>query len=116
MTDDSEYKGIDVKNIEAIKTFCHFGITEGIFTNKTTNKCMVCLGENNKWDSYIIPCGHTVHTWCFRKYMTVTNKCVCPVCNTLVFSDDCVVCSKKNHVFLCSDDCCDEFVKTELKN
>ena len=83
-----------------------------LLTEKVDNVCVCCLGKNKEFDSYLLPCGHTSHTRCFRKYINIVNKCVCPICNKFDTPSCCLVCGKKGY-YICHVKCKPEFVKNK---
>ena len=110
-----DFDGIKINDIDELvklKTIDDF-ISNDLLTQKTKKTCLVCLGVNNSWESYILPCGHTAHTRCFRKFITLSNKCICPVCKKMDFGDQCIVCLKKSDDYICSKTCLDDFKNLE---
>ena len=78
-------------------------MTHGICTEYTNKECYVCLMSEEKWLSYILPCGHTCHSRCFASYcdMKKSYKYSCPVCGEFDPNDKnlyvCDMCYKRGH-------------------
>ena len=112
------YDGFDVNNIQNNRTILSFGITEFVHKIKSKNRCMCCLGENDEWESYILPCGHSVHTRCFRKYIGGKDECICPVCKTFeIKKDKCILCDVvlEDKKYICNRKCLEDN-EEKLKN
>ena len=76
------------------------------------NHVLFAKNVNNTWDSDVLPCNHTAHTRCFRRYLFQENVMSCPACGPLEFPDICRVClqTKENHD---KDFYCDTFDRIE---
>ena len=85
-------------NMELERDLHTFGVYT-IETIKTNEPCVVCKDVNGTWDSDVLPCGHTAHRRCFRRYLFIENVMSCPTCGLLEFPDICRRClqTKENH-------------------
>lgn len=97
-----DYKGIELDGCGGDMDYelC----IKGPMTIKTSKRCVVCLGVNEDWDAYVLPCPgcHAAHSRCFRKWIGIAKKMDCPLCGKIDWSvKKCVVCGQKGHW------CCD---------
>ena len=95
------FNGINIEDIQENLTIELMSDMSNLKVLETDNLCSCCLGNNKLWESYLLPCGHTVHTRCFRKYVSISQKCVCPICKKLEFPRKCKVCSSENTLYVC---------------
>ena len=61
-------------------------LLSGLNVEETTNRCVCCKMKTNK-KSYILPCGHSAHVNCYRKYSYTKKSMRCPDCNLFEVKD-----------------------------
>ena len=98
------------EDIDSNVSFINFGHVKFPHKINTKKVCCCCLGEDDNLESYILPCGHTAHTRCFRKYMSVSSKCECTICRNMELNTCCKICQKEGY-YICSEKCLDVFKK-----
>ena len=73
----------------------------GLKTLQTDKDCLVCLEPNIEWTSFILPCGHALHTRCYAAYCNTQTVFSCPVCREFDLTDKniyyCACCHKRGH-------------------
>lgn len=81
-----DFKGIDLEEDPKWGAFMllKMNINPGreVFSDEP---CLICLGQNKEYASYLLPCNHTVHTRCFRKFLFSKQDILCPVCGPIKF-------------------------------
>jgi len=76
------YNGLDLEYRTALSMDIHLAsqFPQHMFTSNT---CAVCLGKNPAFESYILPCKHSCHTRCYRRFADSKKSLDCPICGKI---------------------------------